>query len=143
RQLRVRDHGRQWNSRVEPGDVRQFEGIRQHGASPKPVQHGCALEVPGRPAPEVLWREFDGDHHGPGDWPSVAGVFRVSRPQRTAISSLARTRPGALEFLFDSEAAGVEGKEIQDLGGGSFRTTAAVQRYSLLDQYAMGLIDKT
>jgi hypothetical protein len=46
-------------------------------------------------------------------------------------------------FFFDSDASVVEGNEIQDLGGGSFRTTAAVQRYSLLDQYAMGLIDKT
>ena len=33
----------------------------------------------------------------------------------------------------------MEGNDIEDLGGGSFRTVAAVQRYSLLDQYAMGL----
>ena len=46
-------------------------------------------------------------------------------------------------FFFDSDASVLEGNEIEDLGGGAFRTTAAVQRYSLLDQYAMGLIDKT
>jgi hypothetical protein len=46
-------------------------------------------------------------------------------------------------FFFDSDASVLEGNDIQDLGGGAFRTTAAVQRYSLLDQYAMGLIDKT
>ena len=34
----------------------------------------------------------------------------------------------------------MEGNDIEDLGGGSFRTTAAVQRYSRLDQYAMGLV---
>ena len=34
----------------------------------------------------------------------------------------------------------MEGNDIEDLGGGSFRTVAAVQRYSLLDQYAMGLV---
>ena len=43
-------------------------------------------------------------------------------------------------FFFDSDASVMEGNDIQDLGGGSFRTAAAVQRYSLLDQYAMGLI---
>jgi hypothetical protein len=42
-------------------------------------------------------------------------------------------------FFMDSDASVMEGNDIQDLGGGSFRTTAAVQRYSRLDQYAMGL----
>jgi hypothetical protein len=43
-------------------------------------------------------------------------------------------------FFFDSDASVMEGNDIVDLGGGSFRTLAAVQRYSLLDQYAMGLV---
>jgi hypothetical protein len=43
-------------------------------------------------------------------------------------------------FFMDSDASVMEGNDIQDLGGGSFRTVAAVQRYSLLDQYAMGLV---
>ena len=43
-------------------------------------------------------------------------------------------------FFFDSDASVMEGNDIEDLGGGSFRTVAAVQRYSVLDQYAMGLI---
>ena len=43
-------------------------------------------------------------------------------------------------FFFDSDASVMEGNDIEDLGGGSFRTTAAVQRYSQLDQYAMGLL---
>ena len=34
----------------------------------------------------------------------------------------------------------MEGNDIEDLGGGQFRTTDAVKRYSRLDQYAMGLI---
>jgi hypothetical protein len=46
-------------------------------------------------------------------------------------------------FFFDSDASLLEGNDIVDLGGGSFRTAAAVQRYSLLDQYAMGLVDQT
>ncbi len=43
-------------------------------------------------------------------------------------------------FFFDSDASVMEGNDIEDLGGGAFRTAAAVQRYSLLDQYAMGLL---
>jgi hypothetical protein len=43
-------------------------------------------------------------------------------------------------FFLDSDASVMEGNDIEDLGGGSFRTVAAVQRYSALDQYAMGLI---
>ena len=43
-------------------------------------------------------------------------------------------------FFFDSDASVMEGNDIEDLGGGSFRTAGAVQRYSLLDQYAMGLV---
>jgi hypothetical protein len=35
------------------------------------------------------------------------------------------------------------GNRIQDLGGGTFRTVAAMEKYSLLDQYAMGLVRDT
>jgi hypothetical protein len=42
-------------------------------------------------------------------------------------------------FFFDSDASFVEGNDIEDLGGGSFRTKGAVSRYSRLDLYAMGL----
>ena len=43
-------------------------------------------------------------------------------------------------FFMDSDASVMEGNDIDDLGGGSFRTVAAVRRYSRLDQYAMGLV---
>jgi len=43
-------------------------------------------------------------------------------------------------FFFDSDASVMEGNDIDDLGGGSFRTSDAVKRYSRLDQYAMGLV---
>ena len=39
----------------------------------------------------------------------------------------------------DSDASVMEGNDIDDLGGGAFKTKGAVSRYSLLDQYAMGL----
>jgi hypothetical protein len=43
-------------------------------------------------------------------------------------------------FFTDSDASVLEGNEIEDRGGGSFRTTATVQRYSPFDLYAMGLV---
>lgn len=42
-------------------------------------------------------------------------------------------------FFFDSDASVMEGNDIEALGGGSFRTVGAAQRYSRLDMYAMGL----
>jgi hypothetical protein len=42
-------------------------------------------------------------------------------------------------FFVDSDASVMEGNDIEDLRGGAFRTTAAAQRYSRLDLYAMGL----
>jgi len=43
-------------------------------------------------------------------------------------------------FYCDSDASVLEGNEIEDLGGGSFRTTSAVLRYGPFDLYAMGLL---
>lgn len=43
-------------------------------------------------------------------------------------------------FFMDTDASVMEGNDIEDLGGGSFRTVAAVERFSQLDQYAMGLL---
>ncbi len=43
-------------------------------------------------------------------------------------------------FFFDSDASVMEGNDIEAQGGGAFRTVGAVQRYSRLDQYVMGLI---
>ncbi|HXG53878.1 MAG TPA: hypothetical protein VNJ03_00725, partial [Vicinamibacterales bacterium] len=46
-------------------------------------------------------------------------------------------------FFFDSDASVMEGNDIEDLGGGAFRTIGAVNRFSLLDQYAMGLVPES
>jgi hypothetical protein len=46
-------------------------------------------------------------------------------------------------FFMDSDASVMEGNDIEDLGGGAFRTAAAVQRYSELDQYAMGYVTES
>ena len=43
-------------------------------------------------------------------------------------------------FFLDSDASVMEGNDIEALGGGAFRTVGAVQRFSRLDQYLMGLV---
>jgi hypothetical protein len=42
-------------------------------------------------------------------------------------------------FFMDSDGSHLEGNDIEDQGGGRFRTTAASVRYGPLDQYLMGL----
>jgi hypothetical protein len=71
-------------------------------------------------------------------------AFLMFRDQngRRSTALLGRDR-AHWSFFFDSDASVLEGNDIVDLGSGSFRTEAAVQRYSLLDQYAMGLVDRT
>jgi len=44
-------------------------------------------------------------------------------------------------FFTDSDGSVMEGNDIEDLGGGAFRTVGAVTRFSALDQYAMGLLE--
>lgn len=42
-------------------------------------------------------------------------------------------------FFLDTDGSHLEGNDISDLGGGSFRTAGAGLRYSPLDQYLMGI----
>jgi hypothetical protein len=42
-------------------------------------------------------------------------------------------------FFMDSDGSVMEGNEIEDLGGGQFRTTSTTEKFSRLDLYAMGL----
>ena len=43
-------------------------------------------------------------------------------------------------FFADSDASVMEGNDIDDLGGGNFRTSAAAERFSRVDLYGMGLL---
>jgi len=43
-------------------------------------------------------------------------------------------------FFMDSDASVMEGNDIRDNGNGTFTTVAAVEKYSKLDRYIMGLI---
>ena len=42
-------------------------------------------------------------------------------------------------FFMDSDGSVMEGNEIEDLGGGAFRTSSSTEKFSRLDLYAMGL----
>ncbi|HSL20636.1 MAG TPA: hypothetical protein VK886_03810 [Vicinamibacterales bacterium] len=64
--------------------------------------------------------------------------FRDANGQRS--TSLLGRDQAHWSFFMDSDASVMEGNDIEELGGGAFRTREAVARFSLLDQYAMGLV---
>jgi hypothetical protein len=66
--------------------------------------------------------------------------LRFSDVNRSASDALLGRDSAHWSFFFNSDASVMEGNRIEDLGGGMFRTVAAVEKYSLLDQYAMGLV---
>jgi hypothetical protein len=69
--------------------------------------------------------------------------LRFSDHNRQSSAALLGRDESHWSFFFNSDASVMEGNRIQDLGGGNFRTVAAVEHYSLLDQYAMGLVRDT
>jgi hypothetical protein len=66
--------------------------------------------------------------------------LRFSDHNRQPSTALLGRDSAHWSFFFNSDASVMEGNRIEDLGGGSFRTVAAVEKYSLLDQYVMGLV---
>lgn len=57
---------------------------------------------------------------------------------RTTSDALLGRQRAHWSFFHDSDGSVMEGNEIEDLGGGRFRTLATTERYSRLDLYAMG-----
>jgi hypothetical protein len=71
-------------------------------------------------------------------------AFLEIRDAHGALSNVLLGRDDAhWSFFTDSDGSVMEGNDIEDLGGGKFRTVGAVNRYSALDQYAMGLRDES
>ncbi len=66
-------------------------------------------------------------------------LLEFSDHDRERSAALLGRQQAHWSFFVDSDASVMEGNDIEDLGGGSFRTVAAEERYSALDQYAMGL----
>ena len=98
-------------------------------------------KYPDDPTHAVPGREQHAQRARPGSRPSLARVRRISAitPGSDPKSCWAATT-AHWSFFMDSDASVMEGNDIEDLGGGSFRTIGAVRRYSRLDQYAMGLV---
>jgi hypothetical protein len=67
------------------------------------------------------------------------GAYARFKDGDTVSSELLGRDDAHWSFFMDSDASVLEGNDIQDLGGGSFQTLAATQRYSALDQYLMGI----
>jgi hypothetical protein len=122
--------------------VSQFNASREFGSSrlQSIVNMDRLAKYPADPRARVL---------GANSTVSVMGqevghrwlAFLQFRNTNGQPSNLLLGRDGShWSFFFDSDASVMEGNDIEELGGGSFRTAAAVERYSLLDQYAMGLI---
>lgn len=59
---------------------------------------------------------------------------------RTTSDALLGRQRAHWSFFHDSDGSVMEGNDIDDLGGGRFRTVAATERYSRLDLYAMGQV---
>lgn len=71
-------------------------------------------------------------------------AFFTFRDHRGEISEELLGRDGAhWSFFMDTDASVMEGNDIQDQGGGSFRTVGAMSGYSALDLYAMGLLSES
>ena len=66
--------------------------------------------------------------------------FRFLDVNRQASEALLGRDQAHWGFFVDSDASVMEGNDIEDLGGGSFRTVGAVNRFSRADLYAMGLV---
>jgi len=59
---------------------------------------------------------------------------------RTTSDALLGRQRAHWSFFVDSDGSVMEGNEIDDLGGGRFRTLTTTERYSHLDLYAMGQV---
>ena len=66
--------------------------------------------------------------------------FRFNDHNKQESDALLGRQLAHWSFFMDSDGSVMEGNDIEDLGGGSFRTIGAVRRFSRLDQYAMGLV---
>jgi hypothetical protein len=63
-------------------------------------------------------------------------LFRSSGANSTALLGRDQVH---WSFFMDSDGSHLEGNDIEDAGGGQFRTAAAGVRYGPLDQYLMGI----
>ena len=108
-----------------------FDTARDFGSAGRlrsMVQMDDISKFPADPTDEVPRREQHVERARAGGRPSMAGVSAVQRRESANLGRAARAGQGALELFFNSDASVMEGNRIEDLGGGSFRTVAAVEK---------------
>ena len=123
--------------------IRGAERIHEDDVEALRLLYGCAHQVPDDPREKVFGENSTvtviGQEFGHRWFASLGFRDHTSRPSRALLG-----RDSAhWSFFFDSDGSVLEGNDIVDCGNGKFRTAAAVERYSLLDQYAMGLVHQT
>jgi len=126
--------------------VDRFNGSSQFGSLGQlssVVQMDAIRKYPDDPATKFLGENNTVSVMGQEVGHRWLAYLRFSDHNRQSSTALLGRDEGHWSFFFNSDASVMEGNRITDLGGGMFRTTAAVERYSLLDQYAMGLVRDT
>jgi hypothetical protein len=94
--------------------------------------------------PESLTLRIFGENSALGILAHETGHRWLARLQfvdvnRRASDALLGRQRAHWSFFVDSDGSVMEGNEIEDLGGGVFRTQSTTEKYSRLDLYAMGL----
>jgi hypothetical protein len=128
-------------SRVSGIGVRLYDDSAQYGSSGRFesfVMMDAISRFPDDPAQRYL---------GPDSTLSILGqesghlfmAYAKFRDGNANSTDLLGRDDAHWSFFMDSNGSVMEGNEIEDLGGGSFRTGTAVVRYNALDQYLMGL----
>jgi hypothetical protein len=121
-----------------------FDASRDFGSSGGRLRSFAMMDWVGK-YPEDPQQKFLGENNTVSVLGQEVGhrwlaFLQFRNPAGAASEALLGRDQAHWSFFFDSDASVMEGNDIEDLGGGSFRTVASVQRYSRLDQYAMGLV---
>jgi hypothetical protein len=121
-----------------------FDASRDFGSSGGRLRSFAMMDWVGK-YPEDPLQKFLGENNTVSVLGQEVGhrwlaFLQFRNPAGAASEALLGRDQAHWSFFFDSDASVMEGNDIEDLGGGSFRTVASVQRYSRLDQYAMGLV---
>ena len=139
RRVRLRAEHRERGPRHRPGHLRHLEPDRQRRPAAIAGDDGLARQVPRRPDQQVPRREQHAQRLGQEVGHRWLAYVNFRDRTGTSSGALLGRDDAHWSFFFDSDASVMEGNDIEDLGGGQFRTTDAVKRYSRLDQYMMGL----
>jgi hypothetical protein len=115
-----------------------------HGRLRSFVQMGSLAHYPANPDEEFLRSNTTMDILGQETGHRWGAFLSFKDPHTGQVSDQLLGRAFShWNFFFNSDASDIEGNEIQDQGGGNFRTVDSTSGFGPLDLYIMGLIDKS